>query len=189
MNVHSNSEPRRPMRAMSSNTAAGVIRQCVAVVLVGALPAVCSPALAGDFVAQRFNVSSAGLGVTLGLRSVSSEPGLPGPGTQLGIANANAAFTSPAPAPQQPPQPASPPPPAQHGSLTTKGKVLKWVGVGLMGSGGLTAGLGAAEYSSGNCNSQIIINCSEVRTAVIATGAAIAGVGAVLFFIGIHNRE
>ena len=58
-----------------------------------------------------------------------------------------------------------------------------------MGSGGLTAGLGAAEYSSSNCNSQIVINCSEVRTAVIATGAAIAGVGAVLFFIGIHNRE
>jgi hypothetical protein len=171
MNVHSNSESRRRMRAMSSSRAAGMIRQCVAVVLVGALPAVCSPVFAGDFVAQRFNVSPAGLGVT------------------LGIANAHAAFTSQAPAQQQPPQPASPPPPPQHGSLTTKGKVLKWVGVGLMGSGGLTAGLGAAEYSSSNCNSQIVINCSEVRTAFIATGAAIAGVGAVLFFIGIHNRE
>jgi hypothetical protein len=189
MKLHSNSESRRPMRAMSSRRTAGTIRQCMAVVLVGALPALCSPASAGDFVAQKFNVSAAGLGVTLGLRSISSEPGLPGSGMQLGIASANAAFPSQAPTQQQPPQPASPPPPAQHGSLTTKGKVLKWVGVGLMGSGGLTAGLGAAEYSSSNCNSQIVINCSEVRTAVIATGAAIAGVGAVLFFIGIHNRE
>ncbi|MGA2739287.1 MAG: hypothetical protein ABSG65_17840 [Bryobacteraceae bacterium] len=172
MNCHSNSGLPSPVRAIFSRKSVGTIRQCVAIALVGALLGVCSPVLAGDFVPQKFNVSPAGLGVTLGLRSVPS--------------GANAAFSLQDPN-QQPSRPPTPPPQQQR-SLTTKGKVLKWVGVGLMGSGGLTAGLGAAEYSSGNCSS-LVINCSELRTAFVATGAVIAGVGAVLFFIGIHNKE
>jgi hypothetical protein len=62
------------------------------------------------------------------------------------------------------------------------------VGVGLMASGGLTAGPGAAEHTSSSC-SPLVINCSEIRTVYIATGSAIAGVGAMLFFIGINNKE
>jgi hypothetical protein len=156
------------------------IRQWVAVVLVGALPGLCSPVLAGDFIARTISIPPAGLGVTLGLGSGSPEAGLP---------SGNAAFSFQAPDQQQPPQPASPPPPAQQRSLTTKGKVLKWVGVGLMGSGGLTAGLGAAEFSSSNCSPYSPISCSTARNVYLATGGAIAGVGALLFFIGIHNRE
>ena len=113
------------------------IRRCVAVVLIGALPGLCSPVLAGDFVARNISIPP-GFGVTLGLGSGSPEAGLP---------SGSSAFGFQAPDQQQPPQPASPPPPAQQRSLTTKGKVLKWVGVGLMGSGGLTVGLGAAEFS------------------------------------------
>ena len=155
------------------------IRQCVAVVLVGALPGLCSPVLAGDFIARTISIPPAGLGVTLGLGSGSPEAGLPG---------GNAAFSFQSPDQQQPPQPASPPPSAQQRSLTTKGKVLKWVGVGLMGSGALTAGLGAAEFSSSNCSSYVI-NCSTARNVYLAAGGAIAGVGALLFLIGIHNKE
>ena len=179
MKLHSNSESRRPMRAMSSRRTAGIIRQCVAVVLVGALLGLCSPVLAGDFVPQKFNVPPAGLGVTLGLRSISSEPELPGPSTRVGLASTNAAFSIQYPAQQQPAQPTYQPPPQRH--WTTAGKVLTFVGLGLVVSGVLTAALGnqqitACSSYSGNCASTSI-NWKPIGGGIAATGGALMIIG------------
>src|ERR1700691_1596791 len=111
MRFDSNSGLLFPMRAVFSRRTL-MIRQSVAVVLVGALLGLCSPVLAGDFVPRKFNLPPAGLGVTLGIRSVSSQPGLPGLDTRIGLAGANAAFGLRDPNQQPPAQPATPPPAA-----------------------------------------------------------------------------
>jgi hypothetical protein len=90
-------------------------------------------------------------------------------------------------------QPPSQPPQSQKKQLTTAGKVLKWVGVGLMAEGGLDFAVGAADANTTVCtsitNNNFCISGSTVRDVWFGLGGVTAGVGAILFFVGIHKTE
>ena len=75
--------------------------------------------------------------------------------------------------------------PAQRKQLTRAGRVLKWIGVGLMAEGALAIGVGAAESCSGGWD----FGCQTARKVYYGFGGVSAGVGAVLFFVGIHKKE
>lgn len=86
-----------------------------------------------------------------------------------------------------------PTPQNQKKQLTTAGKVLKWVGVGLMAEGGLDFAVGAADANTTVCtsttNNTSCISGSTIRDVWFGLGGVTAGVGALLFFIGIHKTE
>jgi len=90
--------------------------------------------------------------------------------------------------PQSGQQPASQPPQSQPKHLTTTGRVLKWVGVGLMGEGALTMGLGVAAAST-DCYFWDTSCTSTVKGVYYGMGGASIGVGAVLLLVGLHKKE
>ncbi len=96
-------------------------------------------------------------------------------------------------APLPPGQQAAPAAPAaqnQRKQLTTAGKVLKWVGVGLMAEGGLDFALGAAASNTVCTNYNFsCVGSSTVRDVYFGLGGVAAGVGAALFFVGIHKTQ
>jgi hypothetical protein len=64
---------------------------------------------------------------------------------------------------------------------------LLWTGVALLGAGGLSLGLGAAEDPDNQTcvsGSDIDETCVSNRTVLLASGAALAATGAVLLLIG-----
>jgi hypothetical protein len=64
---------------------------------------------------------------------------------------------------------------------------LLWTGVGLLGAGGLSLGLGAAEDPENETcvsGSDFEETCVSNRTVLLASGAVMAGVGGVLLWIG-----
>jgi hypothetical protein len=74
------------------------------------------------------------------------------------------------------------------GKLTGAGKLSKWVGVGLMATGGigvaygLSVGNACGDYD--DCG-----DCGETRRFYVASGAVTAGVGALLYMIGIKKKQ
>ena len=64
-----------------------------------------------------------------------------------------------------------------------------WVGVGLMGSGALGVGLGAAETDPCAGQSYCTSNYTTVRAVDFASGGIAAGVGLVLFLVGLGKKE
>jgi hypothetical protein len=69
---------------------------------------------------------------------------------------------------------------------------LLWSGIGLLGAGGLFLGLGAAEDPENQtCVSgdDFESTCVSNRTALLTTGAVMAGVGAVLLAVGVSKRH
>ena len=181
MKLHSNSELPFPVRVVSSRKTVEIIRECVAIVLVGALLGVCSPVLADDFVPQKFNVLPAGLGVTLGPRGVSSEPELPGFSTQTGLAGANAAFSPQDPNQQQPTQPAYQPPPQRHWTKT--GKIETIIGAGLIVPGLLAA----SNNRPGVCEAP---TCADPGLShfYLGVGLVAVGLGAAMVIPGLTRR-
>lgn len=92
-------------------------------------------------------------------------------------------------APQQAVPPATPPP-SQKKQLTTAGKVMKWVGIGLMADGGASIGIGAAGGFSACATNSYASACSSLGSGFwYGVGGAEVGVGALLFFLGIHKTE
>lgn len=91
-------------------------------------------------------------------------------------------------APLPPGQKAAPASQSPKKQLTTAGRVLKWVGVGLMATGGLDIAATAAASASRSCGPYGFCD-DTVRNELYAFGGALAGVGAALFFIGIHRTE
>jgi len=109
----------------------------------------------------------------------------PAPPSPAGWLHAEIAFAPPWPAPQQQPsRPAN-----QPKQLTTTGKILKWVGVGLMGEGALTVGLGAAIGASGECGGAYQVSCGTAKGVYYGVGGTSIGVGLVLFLVGIHKKQ
>jgi hypothetical protein len=94
-------------------------------------------------------------------------------------------------APPQTPQ-AQKAAPAKTGELTTGGKIMKWVGIGLMAEGAGVVAYGAtikdpcSAYGPGYiCTS----NYTTVRATSFAAGGASIGIGAVLLIIGLHKKN
>jgi hypothetical protein len=93
--------------------------------------------------------------------------------------------------PQTPQTPQATPAKSSKGELTTAGKVMKWVGIGLIGEGALTMGLGAATASS-DCSANGLggTNCtSDLKAVYYGMGGASIGVGVVLLLVGLHKRQ
>ena len=96
---------------------------------------------------------------------------------------------------ESPPQSGEPQPAQQSSkrSLTTAGKVLKWVGIGLMAEGGLTIGVGEAVYKGNGCASgygnSCILDNSDLRNVYRGIGGASIGVGIVLMLVGLSKKE
>ena len=94
-------------------------------------------------------------------------------------------------APQQPGQPQPQPASPTKGELTTAGKVMKWVGIGLIGAGAADIAVGAAISNTNTCAG--VSNCINIngvaRTVYYASGGVSIGVGAVLLIVGLHKRE
>ena len=150
------------MRSFSRRKA-GVLRQCVAVMLVGTSLGLCSPAFAGDFISPRFSAPApAGLGVTLGLAS-ATQPGPPETG-----------FGFQDPSQQQPTQPASHPP-ERH--WTKGGKIMTGIGVGL-------AVVGIIEFT--RTTQPLASGGVEINWK--ATGGITMGAAAILAAIGLTRR-
>jgi hypothetical protein len=81
---------------------------------------------------------------------------------------------------------------SSSGELTTAGKVLKWVGIGLMGAGGAEVAVGATAFKDSCYGSGIYSACTDyspTRRIYYVSGAATAGIGAVLFLVGIHKKQ
>lgn len=97
----------------------------------------------------------------------------------------NYVLFAPLPPGQQTAQPA-PAPQNQKKRLTTTGRVLKWVGVGLMAIGGLD--IVATAAASRPCGPYGFCD-DTIRNELYAFGGVTAGVGAALFFIGIHKTQ
>ena len=77
-------------------------------------------------------------------------------------------------------QPPDPPRTGMHPGLL-------WTGVALLGAGGLSLGLGAAEDPDNQTcisGTDVEETCVSNRTVLLASGAALAGTGAVLLLIG-----
>lgn len=78
-------------------------------------------------------------------------------------------------------------------SLTTTGKVLKWVGIGLIAEGGLTIGLGEAVYKGNGCasgsGSSCILDNSDLRNVYRGIGGASIGTGLVLLLVGLSKKQ
>ena len=78
-------------------------------------------------------------------------------------------------------------------SLTTAGKVMKWIGIGLMISGGAEAGYGAIVKDPCSGLSGPYLTCTSnyttVRTVYFAAGGASVGIGAVLLLVGLRKKE
>lgn len=168
-----------------------MIRQYLALLLIGCLLGMCAPAFAGegDFVATTFVAPQKKTVLVAGLGNMYSTSGLPNFTTRVERPRF-AAFDLPQSGQQQPGQsPASQPTAKQ---LTTAGKVMKWVGIGLMGEGALTMGLGAAEGSSasGACGAGAYqVSCGTVRGVYYGIGGVSIGVGAILLVVGLHKKE
>jgi|SRR5579863_503540 len=164
-----------------------MIRQCVSVVLVGAFLGLCSPAFAGDLVPTTSLAPD-------NIRSVSAGFGHPHLTSALHLTSKLPNFTPKIALPSGYafglPQSAQQPQSAPPKQLTRTGKILTWVGVGLMGEGALTMGIGAA-YGSivSNCGPYAYCDNGLVQDTYLGIGAASLATGAVLFFIGRHKRE
>jgi hypothetical protein len=156
-----------------------IIRQCVALLLVSSLLALCSPAIAGDLVSIRFTAPQHDTDVNMYLAS-----GLPNFSTRAGLPGTRAAFYIP-PSGQQTPSQA---PPGQPKHLTTTGKVLKWVGIGLMAEGAVVVGLGTSVIHS--CNSgEICVDRGLAQGVYYGIGGASIATGVVLLIVGLHKKE
>jgi len=144
-----------------------MIQKLIAVCLASILVGMASPLFAGELVDLKF------------------VPNDPGAYSRTGWLHTGIAFAPPQTAPQQQPsQPANQP---KH--LTTTGKILKWVGVGLMGEGALTVGLGAAVGAAGECGGTYQVSCGTAKGVYYGIGGASIGVGLVLFLVGIHKKQ
>jgi len=67
---------------------------------------------------------------------------------------------------------------------------LKWTGIGLLIGGGVTLATGVLVDDACLENTDYTPNyCNDAQTAWVASGAAIAGTGAVLLLIGQHKRS
>jgi hypothetical protein len=81
--------------------------------------------------------------------------------------------------------------PASTGELSTGGKIMKWVGIGLMAEGAGLATYGAVlsdpckGFSSGICTS----NYSTVRGTYLGAGGASIVIGAILLIKGLHKKN
>jgi hypothetical protein len=147
-----------------------MIRRCVALLLVSSLLGLCSPAIAGDLVSFRFTARQQDAKVA-NFSTLLALPHTPG------------AFYIPPPGQQQPSQPA----PSQPKHLTTTGKVLKWVGIGLMAEGAVWVGLGAAV--SNTCSQEYCISPGLAKGVYYGIGGASIGTGAILLLVGLHKKE
>jgi hypothetical protein len=143
-----------------------MVQKYIAAILVLTLLGLATPAMAGDLVNPNL---------------------IPKRPTYAGLAP-GLAFS-----PQQT-SPSAPGTPAKSGSgeLTTAGKVMKWVGIGLIASGGAEtiyaatikdpcAGISGPYVS---CTS----NYSTVRAVYYGSGGASIGVGAILLIVGLHKK-
>jgi hypothetical protein len=160
-----------------------MLQKCISLCLVVALLSVAAPAFAGDEMnPQPPQQSVAATAATVftfhppaGLNTFKAAIALAPPRILSGE--------------QNPPSQTSPTP-NDSGSLSTKGKVFKWLGIAMLGGGGALIGRGVAlsdpckAYSGPGviCTS----NYQEVRGASIGLGAALAGVGAVM--LALHGR-
>ena len=81
-------------------------------------------------------------------------------------------------------------------SLTTAGKVMKWIGIGLMISGAAEVAVGAAAFKndkvcagSGSYSYCASTDYSGVRNAYYVSGGASIGIGAVLLLVGLRKKD
>jgi hypothetical protein len=140
-----------------------MLKKCISISLVIAFLGTALPAFAGDMVDPKV---------------------LPAKPARFGLLHGSIAFAPPRTGEQTPNQP----PQSQQKHLTTTGKILKWVGIGLMGEGALTMGLGAATASS-ECNGLGASCTGTLKNVYYGIGGASIGVGAVLLVIGLHKKE
>src|SRR5580658_10415725 len=150
-----------------------MLRQCVALLLVSSFLGLCSPVFAGDL------TSTTGVGsgfghphLVSGLHLTSELPYF----TPKVVRPSGYAFGLP-----QAAQPQAAPPPTH---ITRTGKIMEWVGIGLMGEGALTMGIGAAYGSIGSntCAAYTLCNVDNVvQDTYLGIGAASLVAGAALF--------
>ena len=163
-------------------------QRCIATLLVLTMLGSISPAMAGDFVNRKLIQPSAATfnqltgGLAFGTRlNESTASGLLIPRTTVSQIRGAVAM-----APPQNPQPSQAPAQDQGSELTTAGKVMKWVGVGLMADGGLDVALGAAVYGNSSCSgSSYCVDFNDATQKVMyGIGIAQIGAGLVLFLVG-----
>lgn len=151
-----------------------MVRNYIALITIVALLGFCLPVMAGDLVSPNLLPNS----------SMAVRHNIP---ATIG------AFSMPEGTPQAGQAPSTTPAPASSssGELTTKGKVLKWVGIGLMAEGALDGVYGVAilsdpckDFPSGTCTS----NYSTVRGAYLGACAGVVAVGAILLVKGLHSK-
>ncbi|MCL4488911.1 MAG: hypothetical protein M1570_12375 [Chloroflexi bacterium] len=167
-----------------------MVQKYIAVLLVLMLTGLTTPAFAQDFVnhnllPKRFSVS------TLASSGLASSKAVP---TRAALGKLGVAW-----APPQAGQGQGQATKSNSGGLTTKGKVLTWVGVGLLAESGFNAAYGAAILKdpcggvksvsvpgySYSCTS----NYSTVRGIWFGASAAVAVTGVILLVKGLHNRQ
>lgn len=161
-----------------------MVQKYIAVIVVILLVGATSPAFAGEFVNQsliaKVRLANLPSPVLPSAKMVSPR-----------VTLSNMAGTV-AMAPPQSGQGPAPEKKSGSGELTTKGKVFKWVGIGLIAEGGFDAAYGAAilkdpcsDFKGFSCTS----NYSTVRGAWLGASAGVAIVGVIFLIKGLHSRQ
>lgn len=149
-----------------------MVQRYIAALLILTLLVLATPVWAGDYVNPKF---------------------LPPKATYSRLAR-NFALAMPQSGQQSPPAgQAQQSQPGSKRSLTTTGKVLKWVGIGLMAEGALTIGLGEAVYKGNGCAASYSGSCgldnSDARNIYRGVGGASIGTGLVLLLVGLSKKQ
>jgi hypothetical protein len=163
-----------------------VVQKYIAAVVVLVLLSLNAPAFAGEFVNRNLPSNRVPLFSLAPTTAVDSSVLIP----RAALGNLGVFAVAP-PQSGQGQTPASKP---KTGALTTKGRVFKWVGIGLMAEGAFSGLYGAAVLSD-PCSgmSGRYVSCTSNYTTVRATwfGICAASVvtGAILLVKGLHSRE
>lgn len=144
-----------------------MVQKYVAVLLVMTMFGLACPAMAGDFVNPKLLPKRMTYGQIVGTIALSpqtSQRPMATPGT---------------------------PAKSSSGELTTGGKVMKWVGVGLMGGAALDAVYGGVIYKQADniCGSYNVSGCSSGKGMFFASAGVVGGIGLVLFLIGRTKKQ
>ncbi len=163
-----------------------MVQKYIAVLCAVLLFGATTPAFAGDYV--NHNLLAKVRLSNVAFPALASSNVLPSKATFGSMAGSLAIAMAPPQSGQGQAQQAKP----RSGELTTKGKVLKWVGIGLIAEGAFDAAYGAAilkdpcsGYSSGRCTS----NYSTVRGTWLGASAGVAVVGVILLVKGLHSKQ
>ena len=158
-----------------------MVQKYIAVLLVLTTLGITSPCMAGDF---------ANLRPLMQTRLVSLTPHR----ATLGSMAGGLAFAPPQSG--QSGQPQAQAARSNSGELTTGGKVMKWIGIGLIASGVAEAALGALAFKddkvcagSGSYSYCATTDNSSVRKFYYAGGGASVGIGAILLLVGLHKKQ